>query len=440
MLLGEKIKYLRNKSNLSQKELGVFVGYSDKVVSKWEQNKCFPPLTTVLKLARFFGTTTDKLIDEAYDLEQEKDAIKNEIVDVLESDGRKTGFTATKDEVHEKGLWHKEVSVWIINKKGEYLLTKRASNKVFSPDKWGIVAGHVYSGETEIMALERIIKRELGFDENSYSIKQLITTQQRLNGIKYRLFRTSVKEKVSKSYLNKSISTTYILYLDISESKIKYNKNEISEIGFFAADKLEELIKTEKTVFNSAYDLKLLTEGLEVDLIDIVDENDKETGLVEEKSLAHEKGLWHREALTFVYNSKGQLLAYKRPSHVRINPNVVVPYFGGHLLSGESVDEGAKREIIEELGIAPNELIFLGKTKEQNIKKFKSNRAWQYFYITKCDANLKDFNSSEYEIENLMWIDFKNIFNYMKKTEAYENHLNNKDYISILNKVKNYTK
>lgn len=38
-----------------------------------------------------------------------------EYLDILDENGESTGKTASRDEAHQKGLWHKSVHVWIIN-------------------------------------------------------------------------------------------------------------------------------------------------------------------------------------------------------------------------------------------------------------------------------------------------------------------------------------
>lgn len=53
-LLGEKIKLLRKKSNLSQKALGKIIGVSDRAVSKWENDLSRPSTENFLQLSLFF--------------------------------------------------------------------------------------------------------------------------------------------------------------------------------------------------------------------------------------------------------------------------------------------------------------------------------------------------------------------------------------------------
>ncbi len=52
-----------------------------------------------------------------------------EKIDVLNELGEFTGKVATRDECHQKGLWHRAVYAFIIDKKGNVLLQKRSANK-----------------------------------------------------------------------------------------------------------------------------------------------------------------------------------------------------------------------------------------------------------------------------------------------------------------------
>ncbi len=56
------IKKLREEREISQEELGLIVGVSDKTVSSWEINRTEPKMGIVQQLADYFKVTTDYLI------------------------------------------------------------------------------------------------------------------------------------------------------------------------------------------------------------------------------------------------------------------------------------------------------------------------------------------------------------------------------------------
>ena len=54
-----------------------------------------------------------------------------ELIEVLNSEGNKTGKILDKNEIHRLGLYHKEVAIFLINDKNEILLQKRANTLLF---------------------------------------------------------------------------------------------------------------------------------------------------------------------------------------------------------------------------------------------------------------------------------------------------------------------
>lgn len=63
-----------------------------------------------------------------------------EMIDVLDENGVKTGEVLTRKEVHRRGLWHKVVAIAIIDEQNQILLQQRSLNKDTDPGKWDIAA------------------------------------------------------------------------------------------------------------------------------------------------------------------------------------------------------------------------------------------------------------------------------------------------------------
>ena len=55
--------------------------------------------------------------------------MKEELIDVLDENGIKTGQIMTRNEIHKQGLWHRAIVVAIINEKNEILLQQRSMEK-----------------------------------------------------------------------------------------------------------------------------------------------------------------------------------------------------------------------------------------------------------------------------------------------------------------------
>ena len=90
--------------------------------------------------------------------------------------------------------------------------------------------------------------------------------------------------------------------------------------------------------------------------IDVVDGNDNVVG-ESTREEAHAKGLLHRIVHVIIRNSKGEILLQKRSKNDGIgNWDASV---GGHVDTGESYEQAAKREMMEEVGISvPIKFVF----------------------------------------------------------------------------------
>lgn len=64
MSIGENIKKLRMKYDLTQAEIGKIAGVSDKAVSTWENGTAEPRMGAIQKLADYFHIKKSELIDE----------------------------------------------------------------------------------------------------------------------------------------------------------------------------------------------------------------------------------------------------------------------------------------------------------------------------------------------------------------------------------------
>lgn len=162
-----------------------------------------------------------------------------EYFDVLNEYGEFTGKIVTREECHEKGLWHRSVYAFIFNEKGEVLLQKRSSNKKLWPNLWDITAGgHVLSGEFGMQALIREVKEELGLDIKEDEIKYLVGSTS-----------SNIKGKIKNNHFNEC----YIVTKNIDISQLKLQEEEVSDVKWFTKQEILERIEnnfeelTEKT-------------------------------------------------------------------------------------------------------------------------------------------------------------------------------------------------
>lgn len=61
-MLDKRIRQLRLERGINQKELGDAVGVSKQSVSNWENGNIMPSIDLLIRLADFFGVSTDHLL------------------------------------------------------------------------------------------------------------------------------------------------------------------------------------------------------------------------------------------------------------------------------------------------------------------------------------------------------------------------------------------
>lgn len=89
--------------------------------------------------------------------------MEEEYLEILTEDGEFTGKSCLKSEIHQKGIFHPTVHIWLYTKKQEVLLQQRAKSKLICPNLWDVsAAGHIAFGETLIEGGLRELKEEIG--------------------------------------------------------------------------------------------------------------------------------------------------------------------------------------------------------------------------------------------------------------------------------------
>lgn len=98
-----------------------------------------------------------------------------ELWDILDENRDKTGRFVERGKPMESGDYHLVVFAFIKNDKGEFLISKRTSNKTF-PGTWEITGGSGIVGDDSLSAITREVKEELGvelIDKNGKIIKSI---------------------------------------------------------------------------------------------------------------------------------------------------------------------------------------------------------------------------------------------------------------------------
>ena len=146
-----------------------------------------------------------------------------ELLDIVDEYGKFTGEVMEREKVHDLNLLHWEIAVFIVNKNHQVLLQKRSPNKRFNPNKWGLCAGHVDSGETLEDTALREVEEEIG--------------------IKYNISDLQVLEEME---VNKRESNSHIVryyYIYCTENSFNIQTEELSEVRWFDIDDVINMVK-----------------------------------------------------------------------------------------------------------------------------------------------------------------------------------------------------
>lgn len=131
-----------------------------------------------------------------------------------------------------------------------------------------------------------------------------------------------------------------------------------------------------------------------------VDENDNVIGAGSRPDAA-QKGILHRIARIFVFNSKGELLLQKRSREVKSFPNRWDDSVAGHVDEGEDYLEAAKREMKEEIGVEHVPLKEVGKFYGEVTEEAPLKKRFNMLYVAHYDGPI---NFDPKEISEVKWI------------------------------------
>lgn len=152
----------------------------------------------------------------------------DELIDILDSNGNATGQTCLKSEAHKKGLWHASIHAWIFTKNGQVLIQKRIEDKDTFPGFWDVsVAGHIGAGEDPLVAAQREVFEEVGFNVPSNSLDFIGAY--------------STDTKHSNDLIDREYHHTYIVELTIPFEDLSIQIDEVSEIKLIY---IEDLINS----------------------------------------------------------------------------------------------------------------------------------------------------------------------------------------------------
>ena len=138
--------------------------------------------------------------------------------DVYDALGVRTGITKTRDDVWEQNEYHLGVSLWLVNKRAQVLIQKRAAAKRLFPNVWCNVCGSVMAGETSKAACVREAREEIGIIVDEFDLTFIGRT---MNG--------------------NNLHDDYAIRNDFTINQFVIALDEVSEVRWASFDDISEL-------------------------------------------------------------------------------------------------------------------------------------------------------------------------------------------------------
>lgn len=166
--------------------------------------------------------------------------MREELIDVLDENGIKTGQVLPRKEVHKKGLWHRIIVVAIVNEKNEILIQQRSNSKDKNPGMWDIsVTGHLSAGQDSLSAATREISEEV-----SVSLGYTVEVRD------FRfMFSFRKEEEVNENHYDRQFYDFFILRQNgLTAENIRFQAEEVQAIKFVSINELNKMREEGKLV------------------------------------------------------------------------------------------------------------------------------------------------------------------------------------------------
>ncbi|MGB6269780.1 MAG: NUDIX domain-containing protein [Olleya sp.] len=156
------------------------------------------------------------------------------------------------------------------------------------------------------------------------------------------------------------------------------------------------------------------------ELIDIVTKTGKPTSQSALKSVIHKKGYYHNTVHIWFYTDEGEVLLAQRSAKKVIYPLLWDVSVAGHIDAGETIKEGAIREIKEEIGVT------LKKKHLEKIGVFECFQSYpngiidnefHHTFIVEISRYLTEFILQKEEVEAVKWVRMYEFFELLEHSK-----------------------
>ncbi len=169
-----------------------------------------------------------------------------ELFDVLDATGQATGIQKKRFEVHQEGLWHRSLHLWVVKDNGYVLLQRRSKKKDLEGGMVDVsVGGHFAAGESFIDVL-READEEIGLSLGPTDLHYIHTQQSE------RFYPN--KEEEDTSRIDREFQEVYFCHCDQALNSYFLNPEEVDVIYEVPLDAAIALYEAGEPVLAAGYD------------------------------------------------------------------------------------------------------------------------------------------------------------------------------------------
>ena len=180
---------------------------------------------------------------------------------------------------------------------------------------------------------------------------------------------------------------------------------------------------------------------MQTELLEILDENGKKTGEKIDFIEVHKKGLWHRCAHVWIFNSDGYVLLQKRSQDVNY-PGLLDISAAGHITAGDTAEDTALKETHEELGIEADKSdlksIGIKKRIDKNLLTESLDKEFNHIFLLRFDGDMASLKFNESEVESIKVMALDKFESAIKDPELYKEFVSHGKayYFYIIEKIR----
>ncbi len=146
-----------------------------------------------------------------------------------------------------------------------------------------------------------------------------------------------------------------------------------------------------------------------MEIVDVIDKNGNIIGTATKDECHNNPRLIHQTVHFTLFDKKNRKVLLTQRSFKKKHDAGKICFLGEHVISGETLEEGLERGILEELGITVNKYNRLG----QHLFKYQKETELVTFYI--AHWNYEQIKFDDNELETIYWVDSKELINNLNK-------------------------